>query len=163
MSEPESRSRPLVIECRDVHKRFGGVEVLSGLDLAVEEGEFVALSGASGVGKSTLLHLLAALDRPTSGRIVVAGQDLAELRAVNRYRRSVIGIVFQLHNLLPHMPAGRNVELAMFGTRLSAHQGSQRAADSTPASPRTSLPKSRRRSRRRRNSERRTDTTLDSA
>ena len=129
MSEPESRSRPLVIECRDVHKRFGGVEVLSGLDLAVEEGEFVALSGASGVGKSTLLHLLAALDRPTSGRIVVAGQDLAELRAVNRYRRSVIGIVFQLHNLLPHMPAGRNVELAMFGTRLSAHQRSQRAAE----------------------------------
>ena len=124
----EHRSEPAV-ECVDVHKRFGDVEVLGGVDLVVERGELVALSGPSGGGKSTLLHLLAALDRPTSGRIVVNGLDLSALRAVNRYRRQEVGIVFQLHNLLPHMTAGRNVELAMFGTGLSAQERALRAAD----------------------------------
>ena len=85
--------RQAAIECVDVHKRFGDVEVLRGVDLVVEQGEFVALSGASGGGKSTLLHLLAALDRATSGRIVVNGHDLSALRAVNKYRRDEVGIV----------------------------------------------------------------------
>ncbi len=128
MSEHRPYTGPAV-ECSDVHKHFGGDEVLRGIHLVVEQGEFVALSGPSGGGKSTLLHLLAALDRPTAGRIVVAGHDLTELRAVNRYRRLEVGIVFQLHNLLPHMSAGRNVELAMFGTHLSAQQRKARSAD----------------------------------
>ncbi len=128
MSEHRGRRGP-AIECVAVHKRFGDVEVLSGVDLVVEQGEMVALSGPSGGGKSTLLHLLAALDRPTSGRIVVSGHDLASLRAVNKYRRHEVGIVFQLHNLLPHMTAGRNVELAMFGTGLSAQERMVRSAE----------------------------------
>jgi putative ABC transport system ATP-binding protein len=112
-----------------VHKRFGDVVVLRGLDLAVGPREFLAVSGPSGGGKSTLLHLLAALDRPTSGRIVVNGHVLGSLRAVNRYRRHDVGIVFQLFNLLPHMSAARNVELAMFGTRRSAREREGRAAE----------------------------------
>lgn len=122
---PDSR---LIIQCFDLSKRFGEVEILSGIDLEIAAGEFVAISGASGGGKSTLLHLLAALDRPSSGRIVVNGHDLATLRFVNQFRRDDIGIVFQLHNLLPHMTAGRNVELAMFGTRRSARERADRAA-----------------------------------
>jgi putative ABC transport system ATP-binding protein len=118
----------LGVECVDLHKRFGTVDVLSGLDLEVAAGEFVAISGASGGGKSTLLHLLAALDRPSSGRIIVNGHDLAALRFVNRFRREDVGIVFQLHNLLPHMTAGRNVEVAMFGTHRSARERAHRAA-----------------------------------
>ena len=126
MNEHRPAGRP-AIECIDVHKRFGDVEVLGGVDLVVEEGELVALSGPSGGGKSTLLHLMAALERVTSGRIVVNGRDLTSLRAVNRYRRHEVGIVFQLHNLLPHMTAERNVELAMFGTGLSARERALRA------------------------------------
>jgi putative ABC transport system ATP-binding protein len=105
------------------------VEALRGVDLTVDVGELVAISGPSGGGKSTLLHLLAALDRPTSGRIVVDGQDLGRLRAVNRFRREDVGIVFQLHNLLAHMTAARNVELAMFGTHRSARERTQRAIE----------------------------------
>ncbi len=123
------RSMGRVIECVDVRKRFNAVDVLRGIDLVVERGEFVALSGPSGGGKSTLLHLLAALDHADSGRIVVNGHDLRNLRAVNRYRREDVGIVFQLHNLLPHMSASRNVELAMFGTGRSASQREIRAVE----------------------------------
>jgi putative ABC transport system ATP-binding protein len=118
-----------VIECIDVHKRFGSVEALHGIDLTVDAGEFVAISGPSGCGKSTLLHLLAALDQATSGRVIVNGHDLAKLHAVNRYRRHDVGIVFQLHNLLPHMTAGRNVELAMFGTDRTTRERADRAAE----------------------------------
>jgi putative ABC transport system ATP-binding protein len=128
MNEPNSPAGP-VIECAEVRKRFNAVDVLRGVDLVVERGEFVALSGPSGGGKSTLLHLLAALDRPTSGRMVVNGQDLSGLRTVNRYRRHDVGIVFQLHNLLPHMSAGRNVELAMFGSGRSAREREARAVE----------------------------------
>ena len=116
-----------VVECRAVHKRFGAVEALRGVDLCVAPGELVALIGSSGSGKSTLLHLLAALDTPTSGRILVHGHDPATLRAVNRYRRLEVGIVFQLHNLLPHLSARANVEIAMFGTGRSVDERSTRA------------------------------------
>ena len=129
MSESREPASDAVIECTDVHKRFGEIDVLRGVDLTVHPGEFVSLSGPSGGGKSTLLHLLAALDHATSGRIVVNGHDLAKLRTVNLFRRHDVGIVFQLHNLLPHMTAGRNVELAMFGTHLSAQERESRAAD----------------------------------
>jgi putative ABC transport system ATP-binding protein len=128
MSERVAASTP-AIECTDVHKRFGAVEVLHGIDLTVQPGEFVALSGPSGGGKSTLLHLLAALDRPSSGLMVVDGQDLSDLKAVNRFRRYDVGIVFQLHNLLPHMTAGRNVEIAMFGSRRSPSEREAHAAE----------------------------------
>lgn len=119
-----------MIRTRELRKSFahGAVDVLRGIDLVVEPGEIVAITGASGSGKSTLLHLLAALDRPTSGTIEVNGHDLNRLAAVNEFRRS-IGLVFQLHNLVPHLEAGRNVELAMFGTGRSAGERARRAAE----------------------------------
>lgn len=107
----------------------GAVRVLDGVDLTVERGELVAISGSSGSGKSTLLHLLAALDRPTSGSITVNGHDLTHPRGVNHYRRCDIGLVFQLHNLLPHLEAAHNVELAMFGTSRNARARAERAAE----------------------------------
>ena len=102
----------------------GRVTVLEQVDLTVERGSFVAITGPSGCGKSTLLHLLAALDRPTSGTIRIDGRDLAHRHDLNRYRRHV-GLVFQLHHLLPHLAAVENVELALFGTHRSA--GERRA------------------------------------
>jgi putative ABC transport system ATP-binding protein len=127
----EDRDSPgrIAIECTDVHMRFGQVDVLRGVNLTVNAGEFVVITGPSGGGKSTLLHLLAALDRASSGQIVVNGHDLAKLRAVNRFRRHDVGIVFQLHNLLPHMTAARNVELAMFGTNRSHSERADRAVE----------------------------------
>jgi polar amino acid transport system ATP-binding protein len=96
----------------DVHKRFGELEVLRGVDLAVAEHEVVCLIGASGSGKSTLLRCVNRLERVDRGRIVVHGEDVSAPGVdVNRIRRR-IGIVFQSFNLFPHMTVLRNVTLA---------------------------------------------------
>jgi len=89
----------------------GRIEVLKGLDLEVFEGEVVAILGASGVGKSTLLHILGTLDRPDSGKVEVKGRDVFEMDsgALSRLRNEVIGFVFQFHHLLPDFTALENV------------------------------------------------------
>jgi len=122
-------SSAAAIEVVDVRKTFDRavVKALDGLSLTVAAGEFVAITGPSGCGKSTLLHLLAALDKPDSGSIHVEGYDLAHLRHPDRYRRNEIGIVFQLHNLLPQLTAVRNVEIAMLGTDRSRRGQRERA------------------------------------
>ena len=103
-------TRALVVE--DVYKRFGRLEVLKGIDLAVDEHEVVCLIGASGSGKSTLLRCVNLIEPVDSGRIVVAGEEItARGVEVNRIRRR-IGIVFQSYNLFPHMSVLRNVTLA---------------------------------------------------
>jgi putative ABC transport system ATP-binding protein len=115
------RTPSLAVEATGVVKVYedGATRALDGVDLTIGRGEFVAVTGPSGCGKSTLLHLLAALDRPTSGSIVVDGFDLVHLRHPNRYRREEIGLVFQLHNLLPRLSVLANVEIAMAGTHRS--------------------------------------------
>jgi putative ABC transport system ATP-binding protein len=123
MSEP-------AIHAHDVHKTFedGRIAALAGMSLDVAPGEFVAIVGPSGCGKSTLLHLLAALDVPDDGSITVAGHDLAERRDVAHYRARHVGIVFQLHNLVPTLTAGENVQLPMFELGLGARERRERAA-----------------------------------
>ena len=122
-------SRELAIVTRDLHKSFehGRIPALNGVDLTVERGEFVAIMGPSGCGKSTLLHLLAALDRPDRGSIQVLDQDLTMLRDLAGYRARKVGIVFQLHNLLPALTASENVQIPMFEQSLSARQRRERA------------------------------------
>jgi putative ABC transport system ATP-binding protein len=107
---------PNTIRVIDVVKSFDGgiVRALDGASMEVRQGEFVAVTGPSGCGKSTLLHLIAALDSPTSGSIIVNGRDLNSSGNLDRYRRNEIGLVFQLHHLLPHLTALQNVEIAMF-------------------------------------------------
>lgn len=128
-SNPHVTDAP-VVELVDVVKRFGrrSEPVLNGINLAVRSGETVAIQGASGSGKSTLLHLIAGLDRPTSGEIRVDGRSLQHRFDMNRYRRLRVGIIFQLHNLLPRLSAEENVEIAMLGTHRTARERRDRAA-----------------------------------
>jgi len=118
-----------VVEAVGVVKEYDGVRALDGARLVVHAGEWVAITGPSGSGKSTLLHLLAALDRPTSGVIRVDSRDLAQTRDLDHYRREVVGLVFQLHNLLPHLDALHNVEIAMLGTHRTRAQQRERARE----------------------------------
>jgi polar amino acid transport system ATP-binding protein len=99
------------LQIEDVHKRFGKVEVLRGIDLDVAEHEVVCLIGASGSGKSTLLRCINRLEPVSAGRIIVHGKDVTDPYVdVNKVRRG-IGIVFQSFNLFPHMTVLRNVTL----------------------------------------------------
>jgi len=117
------------LELVDVVKSYGGGRgiVLDHASLTVAPGEFVVLVGPSGGGKSTSLHLIAALDHSTAGTIRVHGRDLGHVHRLDRYRRQEIGLVFQLHNLLPHLDAQQNVEIVMLGTRLRRHLRRERA------------------------------------
>jgi putative ABC transport system ATP-binding protein len=119
----------LVIAARDVYKSFedGRIAALAGMTLEVEPGEFVAIVGPSGCGKSTLLHLIAALDTPDAGTIRVAGHDLAGERSLTHYRARHVGMVFQLHNLLPSLTASENVQLPMFELGLRRRLRRERA------------------------------------
>jgi putative ABC transport system ATP-binding protein len=105
---------PPAVELRGVDKRFGDVHALSGIELALDDGEFVSLIGPSGCGKSTLLSLVAGLDRPTGGEIRVGGVSVSEKGEDERarMRRRHIGLVFQFFNLLEGMSALENVSLA---------------------------------------------------
>ena len=117
-SEP-SPALPILL-AEQLEKTFGGgsaagVTAVRGVDLAVEEGEFVAITGASGSGKSTLLHMLGGITRPSAGRVLLEGVDLATLDddALAEIRRRRIGFVFQRYNLLPELSLAENVALPL--------------------------------------------------
>lgn len=125
-----SGARPEVpiIEAIDVRVAYGPVVALDGLSLTVQSGEWLAVDGPSGSGKSTLLSVLAALDHPDAGSIRFKGRDLSAERHLDRYRRFDVGLIFQLHNLVPHLDARQNVEIAMLGTGRH-HSARRHAAD----------------------------------
>jgi len=106
------------------------LEVLHGLSLEIGQGEFVSIMGPSGSGKTSLLNLIAGLDTPTSGELMVAGERIDKLSSARRatWRACNIGFVFQFYNLLPVLSAGRNVEVPLLLTRLSAAQRRKRVA-----------------------------------
>lgn len=114
-----------LITVRNLDKAYsrGGqaVHVLRGLNLDVEEGEFVAFMGPSGSGKTTLLNLLGGLDLPSSGSITVAGDEITALSSakLTAWRARHVGFIFQMYNLMPVLTAFQNVELPLLLTRLS--------------------------------------------
>jgi putative ABC transport system ATP-binding protein len=117
------------IEASGVCKSYenGRILALDEMELHVAAGEYIALVGPSGCGKSTLLHLIAALDRPDRGSIVVADHDLAHERDLSHYRARHVGMVFQLHNLLPSLSALENVEMPMFELGIRSGERQSRA------------------------------------
>ena len=102
-----------IVDARDVHKHFGALHVLKGVDLRVAERELVFVIGPSGSGKSTLLRCLNRLEEPSSGSVVVDGIDMLDSRTDINHARQRIGMVFQSFNLYPHMTALGNVTLAL--------------------------------------------------
>ena len=109
------------IELRQLHRRFGDVVALAGIDLDVPTGEFVSFLGPSGCGKTTALRIVAGFDRPTSGQVLIDGKDVTRVPP----NRRDIGMVFQAYSLFPNMTAERNVE---FGLRVRKEsRGARRA------------------------------------
>ena len=106
-----------ILETKDLRKFYGSgdtqVKALDGVDLSVENGEFVAIVGTSGSGKSTLLHMPGGLDRPTSGAVLVDGKDIFSLKdeELTIFRRRKIGFVFQSYNLVPVLSVYENIVL----------------------------------------------------
>ena len=118
-----------IVEINNLVKSYenGHIKALNGIDLTIEEGEFVSIIGPSGSGKSTLLNMLGALDLPDSGSINVAGYDLLSNNKLNEFRAQKIGFVFQLHNLIPNLSVVENVKIPMFTSKLSNDEMETRA------------------------------------
>lgn len=120
-----------MIQAIDIHKSFGTLEVLKGVNLTVEQGEIVAIIGPSGAGKTTLLQILGTLDKADSGKVIINGQDLSRLNdnQLAHFRNQEIGFIFQFHQLLPEFTALENV---MMPALISGKSMSEAAALAGP-------------------------------
>jgi len=120
-----------IIEISGVVKTFekGVIAALRGADLSVRAGEWVAIVGPSGCGKSTLLHLIAALDVPDCGTVRVKDHVLETKKNLSHFRARDVGLIFQLHNLLPTLTAAENVQVPMFEAGMSSRERSRRAQE----------------------------------
>ncbi len=122
-----------MIEVKGLTKNFGAgqrhVDVLRGIDLSIAAGERVAVVGASGAGKTTFMHILGALDRPTTGSVTFEGQDIFALKgaALDQFRNRTVGFVFQFHQLLPEFSALENVMMPALVARTGAKEAAAQA------------------------------------
>src|SRR3712207_1116367 len=100
-----------MLTAKNIHKRYGAVEVLKGVDVTINQGEIVTIVGPSGSGKSTLLHILGTLDKPDRGEVSLHNDNITDLQGdkLANFRNRRIGFVFQFHHLLPEFSALENV------------------------------------------------------
>lgn len=103
-----------MLQAIELHKKYGTLEVLKGVNVTINKGEIVCIVGSSGAGKSTLLHLLGTLDTATAGQVILNGQRIDNLKgnALSKFRNKHIGFIFQFHHLLPEFTALENVCIA---------------------------------------------------
>lgn len=123
-----------MIEIKNIHKSYGSLEVLKGIDAVIEQGEIVSVVGASGAGKTTLLQIVGTLDKPDCGEILYDGRRVDNLpdREMARFRNGNIGFVFQFHQLLPEFTALENVMIPTLiggGNQSDAEQEAKRILD----------------------------------
>jgi lipoprotein-releasing system ATP-binding protein len=120
-----------VIEARGIHKAYGQLQVLKGVDIQVGSGEIVSIVGKSGAGKSTLLHILGTLDRPDQGELLFDGEEVFRLNSkkLAAFRNQHIGFVFQFHHLLPEFTALENVCIPAFIRQQPESQARKRAEE----------------------------------
>lgn len=118
-----------MIEVKNIHKSFGTLEVLKGVDLTVEKGEIVSIIGKSGAGKTTLLQIIGTLDKPNSGSVVIDGVDVFALKEkeLADFRNRHIGFIFQFHQLLPEFNALENVMMPAMIARVPEKEAEKRA------------------------------------
>ncbi|MGM9761856.1 MAG: ABC transporter ATP-binding protein [Candidatus Cryptobacteroides sp.] len=121
----------MIIKASDIHKSFGQLEVLKGIDLEVEKGEIVAIVGASGAGKSTLLQILGTLSTPDSGSLEIDGTkvEMMSRDEAADFRCRKIGFVFQAHHLLPEFTAEENVMIPAMIAGVSRKKARERAVE----------------------------------
>jgi lipoprotein-releasing system ATP-binding protein len=128
-------SNRVILECRQLTKRYVqgelNVEVLKGVNLAINEGERVAIMGASGSGKSTLMHLLGGLEKPTTGNVILDGNDLNKISAskLSQVRNSSLGFIYQFHHLLGEFTVLENVAMPLLIGGHGIKQAQQRATE----------------------------------
>jgi lipoprotein-releasing system ATP-binding protein len=120
-----------MISGKNIHKSYGPLEVLKGIDLEINKGEIVSIVGASGAGKTTLLQIIGTLDKPTSGSVLFDSQDIAVLseKKLASFRNLNIGFVFQFHHLLPEFTALENLCIPAFIAGVSQKEAKQRALE----------------------------------
>ncbi len=115
----------------DLSKKYGNLEVVKGVSLTIEAGEFVCLVGKSGCGKTTLLSLLSGLEKPTKGRVILNGKEIngASEDALALFRRENVGFIFQSFNLIPTLSAWENVALPLFPLKMTNEDRRKRATE----------------------------------
>ena len=118
-----------MIEVKNIHKSFGTLEVLKGVDLTVEKADIVSIIGKSGAGKTTLLQIIGTLDKPDAGHVVIDGVDVFALKEkeLADFRNRHIGFIFQFHQLLPEFNALENVMMPAMIARIPEKEAEQRA------------------------------------
>ncbi|MBQ5643413.1 MAG: ABC transporter ATP-binding protein [Bacteroidaceae bacterium] len=120
-----------MIKIEDIHKCFGNLQVLKGINLEIGKGEVVSIVGSSGAGKTTLLQIIGTLDRPDSGKVKITGEDVTGFSSdrMARFRNQHIGFVFQFHQLLPEFTALENVMMPAFIAGTSQKEAKKRAME----------------------------------
>ena len=120
-----------MIRLENITRSFGSLQVLKGINLEVEKGEIVSITGPSGAGKTTLLQIMGSLDRPDSGHVLYNGRDITSLdeKELSAFRNKHIGFVFQFHQLLPEFTAIENIAIPMLIAGNSMKQANSRAKE----------------------------------
>jgi len=118
-----------MIKAENIHKSYGSLHVLKGIDIEIAEGEIVSIVGASGAGKSTLLHIIGTLDQADQGKVMIDSRQINQLpeRELSDFRNKNIGFVFQFHHLLPEFTAIENVCIPAYIARKSKSEAEEKA------------------------------------